>query len=247
MDRMLYVGMTGAQQAMKAQNVNNNNLANANTAGFRADTHDFRSAEIEGPGYRSRVNAVAEGRGTDFSEGSMQTTERDMDVAVQGDGWIAVQAPDGEEAYTRAGDLRVNANGILTNGSGHPVLGDAGPVAVPPHDELSIGNDGTVSIVPQGQTGDAMAMADRIKLVNPDEDDLVKGEDGLMRMDDGEAADADADVRLATGVLEGSNVSATESLVNMIQLSRSYEMQVKTMQTADENSQAASELLRSAG
>lgn len=247
MDRMLYVGMTGAQQAMRAQHVNNNNLANTNTAGFRADTHEFRSAEIEGPGFRSRVNSVAEGRGIDFSQGPMQSTGRDMDVAVQGEGWIAVQGPDGEEAYTRAGDLRVNANGILTNGSGHPVLGDAGPVAVPPHDELSIGNDGTVSIVPQGQTGDAMAMTDRLKLVNPDEEDLTKGPDGLMRMADGEPAEADAGVRLSTGVLEGSNVSATESLVNMIELSRSYEMQVKTMQTAEENSQAASELLRSAG
>ncbi|MDQ2068491.1 flagellar basal-body rod protein FlgF [Natronospira bacteriovora] len=245
MDRMIYLGMTGAKQTMQAQAANSHNLANANTAGFRADLHAFAPEPVRGPGYASRVNAVSRGLGVDFTPGTMQTTGREMDVAVQGQGWIAVQAPDGGEAYTRAGDLRLTANGNLVTGTGHPVIGDGGPVAVPPHDKMMIGNDGTISIVPQGQEAQAMAVVDRIKLVNPDLEQMEKGMDGLIRMADGLEAEADAGVRLASGVLEGSNVNITTAMVNMIQLARQYETQVKMIQNADENARSASQLLRS--
>ncbi|WP_406672482.1 flagellar basal-body rod protein FlgF [Natronospira sp.] len=247
MDRSIYIGMTGAKQTMQAQAANSHNLANANTAGFRADLHAFAPEEVRGPGYASRVNAVNRGLGVDFTPGTMQTTGREMDVAIQGEGWIAVQAPDGSEAYTRAGDLQLTANGNLVTGTGHPVLGDAGPVAVPPHDELSIGNDGTISIVPQGQGSEAMALVDRIKLVNPPLEELEKGPDGLVRLADGLEAEADAEVSLASGVLEGSNVNVTTAMVNMIQLARQYETQVKMIQSADDNARAASELIRGQG
>lgn len=244
MDRMIYTGMTGAKQTMQAQAANSHNLANANTAGFRADLHAFQPEEVRGPGYASRVNAVSEGRGVDFSPGTLQTTQRELDVAVQGEGWIAVQAPDGTEAYTRAGDLQLTANGNLINGAGHPVMGDGGPIAIPPHDELMIGGDGTVSVVPRGQDPETMAVVERIKLVNPPLEELEKSPDGLFRLADGGEAMADADVSLASGVLEGSNVNVTTAMVNMIQLARQYETQVKMIQNADENAQSASILLR---
>lgn len=247
MDRMIYLAMTGAKQTMQAQTANSHNLANASTSGFRADLNAFSSDPVEGPGYASRVNAVSRGRGTDFSTGNMQSTGRSLDVAVQGEGWIAVQAPDGGEAYTRAGDLQLTANGNLVNGSGHPVMGDGGPIAIPPHDQLSIGQDGTVSVVPQGQSPETMAVVERIKLVNPDTENLEKGPDGLFRMADGGVAAADADVQVVSGVLEGSNVDITTAMVNMIELSRQYEQQIKMMSTADQNAQSASALLRSQG
>jgi len=245
MDRMIYTGMTGAKQTMQAQTANSHNLANANTAGFRADLHAFQPEPVRGPGFASRVNAVSEGKGVDFSPGTMQTTERELDVAVQGEGWIAVQAPDGSEGYTRAGDLRLTANGNLVNGAGHMVMGDGGPIAIPPHEELMIGGDGTISIVPRGQDPETMAVVERIKLVNPPVDELEKSPDGLFRMADGGEAPADAEVRLAAGVLEGSNVNITTAMVNMIQLARQYETQVKMIQNADDNARSAAELLRS--
>ncbi|MCP1726418.1 flagellar basal-body rod protein FlgF [Natronospira proteinivora] len=244
MDRMIYTGMTGAKQTMQAQAANSHNLANANTAGFRADLHAFQPEEVRGPGFASRVNAVSEGQGVDFTPGTMQTTEHELDVAVQGQGWIAVQAPDGGEAYTRAGDLRLTANGNLVNGAGQPVMGDGGPIAIPPHDDMMIGGDGTISIVPQGQPPETMAVVERIKLVNPPLDEMEKSPDGLFRLADGGEAVADAEVELASGVLEGSNVNITTAMVNMIQLARQYETQVKMIQNADENAQAASNLLR---
>ncbi len=174
--------MTGAKQTEYAQTINTNNLANVSTTGFRADLHSFSSVPIEGPGVESRVNAVVDSYGTDFSAGPVASTGRDLDVAVQGDGFIAVQAPDGGEAYTRAGDLRVEAGGLLSTGAGHLVIGDGGPVAIPPNSSLLIGSDGTISVQPMGQGPETLAIVDRIKLVNPDVSLLQKGPDGLLRM-----------------------------------------------------------------
>src|SRR5262245_27584874 len=149
MVRFLYVSMTGAKETLRAQTVNNHNLANANTTGFRADLSAFQTREVAGSGYPSRAYATNATTGWDQSTGALQSTGRDLDVGVKGAGWIAVQGPDGREAYTRAGDLRVEADGVLRNGSGHVVLGDSGPVSVPPNASVMIGDDGTVSIVPQ--------------------------------------------------------------------------------------------------
>ena len=244
MDESVYLAMTGAKQTEFAQAINSNNLANISTTGFRADLHAFSSVPIEGPGVESRINAVVEAYGTDFSQGPTAHTGRNLDVAVQGPGFIAVQAPDGTEAYTRAGDLRVDAGGLLTTGAGHLVIGDGGPVAVPPNANLLIGADGTISVQPLGQGPEILAIVDRIKLVDPDIKQLAKGEDGLLRLPDGQAADASANVRLTSGALEHSNVNAARTLVNMIELSRQYEMQINTIRTAKENADAAAGLLR---
>jgi flagellar basal-body rod protein FlgF len=243
MDRMLYVAMTGARETLRAQTANNHNLANASTSGFRADLSAFQARYVEGAGYHSRVYATAATTGFDDTQGTLMTTGRDLDVAVQGPGYIAVQGADGREAYTRAGDLRVDPNGQLLTGTGLQVLGEAGPVAVPPYASLSIGGDGTVSIVPLGQGPETRAEVARIKLVNPATDDLAKGADGLLRLKNGSDAEADAATRIASGVLESSNVNVADAMVNMIELQRRFDLQVRAMKTADDNGAASARLL----
>lgn len=244
MDEMIFLAMTGAKQTEFAQTINSNNLANVSTTGFRADLHAFSSVPIDGPGVESRVNAVVDSYGTDFTQGPIASTGRDLDVAMRGEGFIAVQAPDGSEAYTRAGDLRVEAGGLLSTGAGHLVMGDGGPVAIPPNASLLIGNDGTISIQPLGQGPETLAIVDRIKLVNPDITRLQKGDDGLLRLPEDEVADADASVSLMSGALEQSNVNVAKTLVNMIELARQYEMQINVMKSSEENADAAASLMR---
>ena len=199
MDEMIYLAMTGARQTEYAQTINSNNLANVSTTGFRADLHSFSSIPIEGPGVDARINAVVDSYGTDLSQGPINNTGRGLDVAIRGEGFLVVQAPDGSEAYTRAGDFRVGAGGLLTTGAGHLVVGDGGPVAIPPNSSLLIGGDGTISVQPLGQGPETLAIVDRIKLVKPGFENLEKGEDGLLHMKDGSEADADASVSLLSG------------------------------------------------
>lgn len=244
MDRMLYIAMTGAKETALAQAINTHNLANVNTTGFRASLQDFTSLPVNGPGYASRVYAANGATATDLSAGALVSTNRDLDIAVEGHGWIAVQARDGSEAYTRAGDLRVDATGRLTTGTGLPVLGNAGPIATPPSQQLDFGVDGTISVVPLGQALNAPVVVDRIKLVNPEPGQMVKGDDGLLRQQSGAPAVADASVHVRAGMLESSNVNGVEAMVNLIELARQFELQVKLMRTAEENDQASAGLLR---
>jgi flagellar basal-body rod protein FlgF len=244
MDEMIYLAMTGAKQTEYAQTINTNNLANATTTGFRADLHSFSSSPIQGPGVDSRVNAVVESYGTDFTHGAMASTGRDLDIAISEDGFIAIQSADGSEAYTRAGNLRIGSGGLLETVSGHLVLGNGGPVAIPDHETLSIGDDGTISFQPIGQGPEALAIVDRIKLVNPDIALMSKGSDGLFRLPDGEIASADPAVRITSGALEQSNVTIAKTLVNMIELSRQYETQINIIKTSEENADAAAQMMR---
>jgi flagellar basal-body rod protein FlgF len=243
MDRGLYVAMTGAKQIMQAQAVNNHNIANISTVGFRADQVAFASSPIYGPGYATRVNAVAGDAGTDFSMGTMENTGGNLDIAVNGKGFIAVRGKDGQEAYTRAGDLRVSPNGELTTVSGLPVLSESGPITLPPFTTVSIGGDGTISVVPQGSAPYAVTQADRIKLVNPATSDLQKGEDGLLRTKSGAKLKSDDSVSVTSGELESSNVNAAQSLINMIELQRLYEFQIKSINSTDTNEQSAERLM----
>jgi flagellar basal-body rod protein FlgF len=243
MDRGMYVAMTGAKQIMQAQAVNNHNIANISTIGFRADSVSFDSQPIYGAGYATRVNAVAGDAGTDFSSGVMETTGRPLDVAVTGNGFIAVRGLDGKEAYTRAGDLRVTPTGAVTTASGLAVLSESGPMNIPPSTQVAIGGDGTVSVVPQGSQPYAVTQVDRIKLVNPKTKDLVKGEDGLLRLKDGSKAKVDESVTITSGVLESSNVNPAQSLISMIELQRLYEFQIKALNSTDTNEQSAERLM----
>lgn len=244
MDSSLYVAMSGAKQAMVAQAVNSHNLANANTTGFKADLSQFRSMPVFGPGLPSHVYTMAERPGIDFITGTMQETGRELDVAIKGQGWIAVQADDGSEAYTRAGDLRLTPNGLLTTGTGLPVLGGGGPVTLPESAKMEIGSDGTISVIPLGDTAATLSAVDRIKLVNPEVAEMVKGKDGLFRLKSGLETEVSAEVRLVSGAIEGSNVSVVDAMVSMIELARNFEMQVKMMKTVSDNEAASAQLMR---
>ena len=244
MDRMLYLAMSTAKQTMHAQAANANNLANVSTNGFRADLEQFRSMPVFGDGMPSRVYAMAERHAIDFTQGPINMTGRELDIAIQGEGWIAVQANNGAEAYTRAGNLHVDDTGLLVTSSGHIVLGDGDvPIIIPPSEKMEIGVDGTISVRPLGQDANLMAEIGRIKLVNPVPTDLTKGEDGLIHLFDGEIAAPDADVRIVSGALEGSNVNVVEAMVKMIELQRHFELQLKMMDTAKENAQVADKML----
>ena len=244
MDEMLYIAMTGAKQTEVAQTINTNNLANVSTSGFRADLHSFSSIPIDGPGVDSRVNAVVDSYGTDFSQGAIAVTGRDLDIAIRGNGFLAVQTPDGSEAYTRAGDLHEGPGGVLQTRSGHLVMGEGGPLALPPYTKLLIGEDGTISIRPVGQGPETLSIVDRVKLVNPDVATLTKGSDGLFYLPDGEVADPDGSVTLQSGALGQSNVNVARTLVNMIELARQYEMQINVIKTSEENADAAAQMMQ---
>lgn len=243
MDHMLYVAMNGATQTMLAEAANDNNLANADTIGFRSDLEAFRAMPVYGPGYPTRVYAMQERAGVNFKPGVITSTGRPLDVAINGNGFIAVQAPNGSEAYTRAGNLQISANGILTTGAGYPVIGNSGPIAIPPSQKIEIGSDGTISVLPLGETPEAMAIVDRIKLVNPPVDSLEKGSDGLIQMQNGGSAPADANVHLVTGSIESSNVNVVDAMVNMVALARQFEMQVKMMHTTQQDDTSAAQLM----
>lgn len=244
MDRMLYVAMSGAKETMIAQANNSNNLANANAPGFLADLQQFRSMPVFGDGFPTRAYGMSERPGTDFTRGDQVQTGRALDVAIAGEGWFAVQARDGSEAYSRRGDLNLDVNGLLTTGNGLPVIGNNGPIAIPPAEKLDIAPDGTISIVPLGQSAVEIAVIDRIKMVNPANDKMVKGTDGLVRLKSGGSVDADGELRLNSGTFEGSNVNIVNAMVDMIELSRRYEMQVKMMQTAKTMEEASTRIMR---
>lgn len=246
MDKALYIAMTGAKHNMLAQTSHSNNMANLNTTGFRADFAQARSMPVYyGDGHPTRAYALTENPGTNFSQGPLNETGRQLDIAIEGDGFIAVQAPDGTEAYTRAGALNIDSLGVLRTASGMPVMGNDGPVALPPLQQLEIGSDGTLSIVAQGQGPEALVEIDRIKLVNPDLAEVTKGEDGLFRLADGLPAPADGNVAVVSGFLEGSNVNAVDEFTQILSLSRQYEMQLKLMQTTEQNSESSARLLQS--
>ena len=243
MDRMIYLSMSGAKATMQRQDVLSHNLANASTNGFRAELQAFRSVPVNGSGASTRVYALETTPGYDATPGPVQTTGRMLDVAMQGDAWMAVQALDGTEGYTRAGSLDVRADGTLSTRSGLTVLGDGGPITVPPNIELSIGSDGSLSArQPNGST----ASLGRIKLATS-EGPLSRGGDGLFRTATGQALPTDAAARLQEGALEGSNVSAIETMVSMIAAARQFEAQMKLVQTAEANEKAASGLLTHRG
>lgn len=244
MDRMLYVAMSAAVQNMRGQAIATHNLANASTGGFKADLAQARAMPVYGDGHPSRVFAMTERPGIDFSYGSIATTENTLDLAIDGDGWLVVQGLDGQEAYTRAGALRMNNFGLLETMGGLPLMGDAGPITLPASEEIVIGSDGTVSVKPLGQEANTLAVVDRVRLVNPPASDLVKGDDGLFRMRDGSVAEPDVTVKVVQGALEESNVSTIKQMLDVVTLARQYEMSIKAMKVAEEMDAASSQMMR---
>lgn len=243
MDRLIYTAMTGAKHAFLQQAGVANNLSNASTIGFRAMEHKFRAVPVQGEGAPTRAFVVDASVANVFDQGPMMATGRSLDVAVQGSGWIAVEAPNGGEAYTRAGNLQISANGQLQTASGLNVLSAGGPIGIPPDNSVTIAPDGTVSTIPLFDTPNNVNDVGRIKMVNPPENELVRGDDGLFRLPGGAAAPVDENVKLAPQTLEGSNVNPAEAMVNMISVARQFEMQIKMLQMADANASKATQIL----
>lgn len=242
MDRLLYIAMNGAKHSMLQQAVTAQNLANVSTTGYKAQAHAFRALPVVGDGAATRVFVVDSTPRSDLSFGGIKSTGRPMDVAVNGNGWIAVQDASGQEAYTRNGSLQVSSTGALVTSNGLQVLGDGGPITIPEDSEVTIGKDGTISIVTNNQYNATTAIA-RIKLVRTEDNQMVRGDDGLFRLASGQPAPADAEVTLATAALESSNVNSVTALIDIIDQSRYFDMQVKLMQKADENANRASQIL----
>ncbi len=241
MDRVIYTAMTGAKHTLERQAAVAHNLANAASTGYRTEMHRLRAVEVQTQAYHSRAFVVDASVATDFTEGPLQYSGRAYDIAIEGKGWLAVQSADGGEAYTRNGRFEITANGLLQTHNGHPVLGANGaPITIPPETEISIGRDGTISTVLAtiGQQ-ETVNIIEQLKLVNPPEQDLVRGEDGLFRLAGGGAAMVDPNVQVANGYLEGSNVNVVEQMVTMISLARQFEMQTRMIQTAETNDRAA--------
>ena len=232
MDRLIYTSMTGANHTLNQQATVAHNLANVSTTGFRAENNAFRAVPIYGDGAPTRAFVVDTTVGADFTPGPLQ-----------GPGWIAVQLDNGEEAYTRNGSLQVSPNGILLTQNGLKVKGENGIIALPPDTRITVGVDGTVSAVPISPQPNTVAQVGRIKLVNPPEENLEKGVDGLFRQKDGKPAPLDARVRLIDGTLEGSNVNVVHEMVSMIALARQFDMQMKMMENAEKNAQQASQIM----
>jgi flagellar basal-body rod protein FlgF len=247
MDRMIYTAMTGAKHILEQQATNSHNLANATSNGFRAQLDAFSAVPIENAGMPTRAFVVDSTIGADFTPGPIQQTGRELDVAIQGPGWLTVSREDGSEGYTRNGSLKISENGVLQTANGLDVLGDGGPISIPPDVAITIAKDGTVSSVSNNTLPGAVSVLGRLKLVNPPEENLVRGNDGLFDTKDSNPAEVDATVNVISGALEGSNVNVIDAMVNMINLARQFEMQMKLLQSAENNANKASQLLSLAG
>jgi flagellar basal-body rod protein FlgF len=243
MDKLIYTAMTGAKHLLGRQAAIAHNLANAVSAGYRAEEHRLRAVPVVSEAWPTRAFAVDVSVANDFTPGPLTHTGRPLDVAVQGRGWLALAMPDGTEAYTRNGSLEVNVNGVLQTRNGIPLQGDGGPISIPPDNEITIGRDGLISLKPTSGAQNTVTQVGTLKLVDPPEADLVRGADGLFRLRNGAAAAADANVQVAAGYLEGSNVNVVDQLVAMISLQRQFDAQLKLLSTAEQNDRAAAQLL----
>jgi flagellar basal-body rod protein FlgF len=244
MDKLVYTAASGLKAHMASQAAIANNMANVNTTGYRADRVVFDRLSVTGPGFDARVPASEQVLDADRKAGAMMQTGRDLDVAVTGDAWIAVQAPDGTEAYTRRGDLSVNASGVLETGDGHPVMGSGGPITVPPAQSVKIGRDGSVAIVPAGSTDGVSQVIDTVKLVSTKGSQTAKGLDNLLYVKGGGVLPQDMEAQVTSGALEGSNVDMTQSLVDMIENQRAYEVQANLLKEAKNMDESSASVMR---
>ena len=244
MDRLIYTALSGMQASMNQQRVIASNMANAQTVGFRAELFDQRPITIEGDSLEARAMQEGEVRGARMEAGEVVKTGHSLDIAIQGSALLAVQAEDGSEAYTRRGDLSISPTGVLVNGEGRPVLGDAGPITVPLGANITIAPDGVVSTTDPAAPDAAPVEVCRIKLAGWQGSPIAKGLDGLFRVEGGGILPTDAEATVVTGALEQSNVKPTEVLVEMIQAQRLFDMRSKLIATARDCDQAGAQLMR---
>ncbi|NIJ39657.1 flagellar basal-body rod protein FlgF [Sphingopyxis panaciterrae] len=244
MDRLIYTSLTAMRGSMARQTAIANNLANAQTPGFRADMAEAQTLWLNGSGVNARAVSSEEVIGADMRAGTITATGRDLDIAMQGDAMLVVQAADGEEAYTRRGDLMVAPSGLLSTGDGHPVQGTQGPVTIPPADAVTIDDEGRVFVVPAGGDPENPVEVDRLRLATPTGSDIVKGLDNLFRVKGGGILPDDPEARVITRSIEGSNVAATSALVEMIEASKSWDSQLKLISDARDMDSATANLMQ---
>jgi flagellar basal-body rod protein FlgF len=244
MDRLIWTAVSGMSASMARQRMIANNMANAQTTGFRAETMSFTPVTLKGPRLESRALTDAEVRGARMEAGAMVATGRALDIAVQGETLIAVQAPDGSEGYTRRGDLSLTPAGLLVNGDGYPVLGEGGPISLPPGSEVSLSPDGAVMVRDPASPDAPPQQIETIKLAGWRGTRIEKGLDGLFRVPGGGVLPADPEARIATGTLEQSNVRPSEVLVEMVEAQRLYEMRTQLIATARDIDQGGAQLMR---
>lgn len=243
MDKLAYTAVNAMKSLMNRQTAVANNMANSNTVGFKADMVSAKAKYLTGPGHDSRAMAVERDMQADMNGGSITQTGRSLDIAMEGDAMIAVQAADGKEAYSRRGDFRIAASGAMVTGDGFPVLGEGGPITMPPAERVDIGADGTVFFVPQGGDPTQPQELDRIKLVSMTGSALSKGSDALFRAPDDGVLPIDDNARVVSGALEESNVNMTAALVDMIETSRAWETQAKMLRTAEELDESSASVM----
>nr|WP_295667953.1 flagellar basal-body rod protein FlgF [Sphingomonas sp.] len=244
MDKLVYTAASGLKAHMASQAAIANNMANASTIGFRADRVVFDRIEIKGAGFNTRTPSSEEVIDADRRQGAIQQTGRPLDVAMTGDSWLTVQAPDGTEAYTRRGDLEVAPTGVLQTGDGFPVMGSGGPITMPPYQSMTISGDGTISIVPIGGDAKNPQVIDKLKLVSTKGSQTVKGLDNLLHVKGGGVLPEDLEGKVTGGALEGSNVNMTQALVDMIENQRSYEVQANLMKEAKTMDESGASVMR---
>lgn len=244
MDRLIYTSLTAMRGSMSRQAAIANNLANAQTPGFRADIAEAQALWLQGGGFDTRALSSEEVLGADMRAGTVTETGRDLDIAMQADAMLVVQAKNGEEAYTRRGDLQISPSGLLTTGEGNPVLGTQGPVTLPPTDSISLDNQGRIWIVPQGGDPQNPQEVDRLRIVTPAGSEIAKGMDGLFRVKGGGILPDDPEARIINRSIEGSNVAATTALVEMIEASRSWDTQLKMITDARDMDSATANLMQ---
>ena len=244
MANIAHLAAYAARQVQQAQAVVTHNLANSGTTGFKADLFQAESLYIDGGALDSSVITGSHGKGVDFSPGTVTQTGRDLDIAITGEGWLQVVADDGTLALSRRGDLRVDTDGFLKDATGKTLMGNGGPISLPPYSSLSIGSDGTISIVPLGELPTSLVVLDRLMLVNPPEEQLQKGLDGMVRAPNMASLQPDANVRIAVGALETSNVSSVGAMVEMIELARTFEQHVQTIKSAEELDASSSSIMK---
>ncbi|GGA45494.1 flagellar basal-body rod protein FlgF [Sphingomonas psychrolutea] len=244
MDKLVYTAASGLKAHLASQAAIANNMANVSTIGFRADRVVFERLSLQSAGFDTRTSASAEVADADRKPGALQQTGRALDIAIPGDSWLAVQATDGSEAYTRRGDLQIAPSGVLQTGDGFPVIGAGGPITLPPVQSITISNDGTISIVPVGGDPRSPQIIDTLKLASPKGTQTVKGTDNLLHVKGGGVLPADLDTRIESGTLEGSNVNMTQALVDMIENQRAYEVQANLMKSAKELDESSASLMR---
>ncbi|OAJ34187.1 flagellar basal body rod protein FlgF [Piscirickettsia salmonis] len=244
MDHGIYIAMSGAKQAFTKLAMNNNNLSNASTTGFREDLQQFRTQSVFGDYFPSRAYAMVERPGYRTEAGSFITTGRNLDAAIKGDGWFAVLAPDGNENYTRRGDFKLTPEGALLTGDGHPVIGDGGPIFLPPASELQIAENGRILIKAAGVQNAEFEVVGQLKLVNAPSQNMNKNNYGLFQFGENIALELDPSVVIESRVLEGSNVNPVAALVNNIEISRQYETQVKMIAALRSNAQESVRIMQ---